>query len=112
MVLPFIFPGDTGHTSDMATIVSDYYKADLAVMHMGDIFSMGPEEAAFAVKRLIKPKSAMAEHANEAATAKGIVQPGTRTARFIDLVKGTPVHVPLSGVTMQFDRNGKCVSGC
>ena len=104
--------GDTGHTGDMATIVNDYYKADLAVMHMGDIFSMGPEEAAFAVKRLIKPKSAITEHANEAATVKGVVQPGTRTARFIDLVKGTPVHVPLSGVTMQFDGNGKCASGC
>jgi L-ascorbate metabolism protein UlaG (beta-lactamase superfamily) len=104
--------GDTGHTADMAAIVNDFYKADLAVMHMGDIFSMGPEEAAFAVKRLIKAKSAIAEHANEAATLKGIVQPGTRTARFIDLLKGTPVHVPLSGVTMQFDRNGKCVSGC
>lgn len=104
--------GDTGHTGDMAAIVNDYYKAELAVMHMGDIFSMGPEEAAFAVKKLIKPKSAMAEHANEAATAKGIVQAGTRTARFIDLVKGIPVHVPLSGVTMQFDRHGGCVSGC
>ena len=64
------------------------------------------------MKRLIKPKSVIAEHANEAATAKGIVQAGNRTARFIDLVKGTPVHVPLSGVTMQFDGNGKCVSGC
>jgi L-ascorbate metabolism protein UlaG (beta-lactamase superfamily) len=40
--------GDTGHTGDMATIVNDYYRADLAVMHMGDVFSMGPEEAAFA----------------------------------------------------------------
>ena len=72
----------------MATIVNDYYKAELAVMHMGDIFTMGPEEAAFAVNKLIKPKSVIPEHANEAATAKGVVQAGTRTARFIDLVKG------------------------
>ena len=104
--------GDTGHTGDMATIVNGYYKADLAVMHMGDIFSMGPEEAADAVKRLIKPKSVIPEHANEEATVKGIVKPGSRTARFIDLLKGTPVHVPLSFRTMQFDGNGKCVSGC
>ena len=104
--------GDTGHTSDMATIVNDYYGAELAVMHMGDVFSMGPEEAAFAVKKLIKPKSVIPEHANEEATVKSIVKPGSRTARFIDLLKGTPVHVPLSGVTMQFDKNGKCVNGC
>jgi len=23
-----------------------------------------------------------------------------------------PVHVPLSGKTMEFDSNGKCVAGC
>lgn len=104
--------GDTGQTGDMATIVNGYYGAKLAVMHMGDIFSMGPEEAAFAVKSLLKPKSVIAEHANEAATSGGVVQPGTRTARFIDLIQGIPVHVPLSGVTMQFDGNGTCVAGC
>jgi L-ascorbate metabolism protein UlaG (beta-lactamase superfamily) len=104
--------GDTGHTSDMATIVNEYYQADLAVVHMGDIFSMGPEEAAFAVKRLIKPKAVIPEHANEPATAKGAVAPNTRTARFVDLLKGVPVHVPLSGLTMQFDGEGKCASGC
>ena len=96
----------------MGTIVNEFYQANLAVMHMGDIFSMGPEEAAFAVKRLIKPRAVIAEHANEAATSAGVVQPGTRTARFIDLLNGAPVHVPLSGVTMQFDGQGKCVAGC
>lgn len=104
--------GDTGHTGDMVTIVNDFYGAHLAVMNMGDIFSMGPEEAAFAVKRLIKPKSVIPEHANEEATSGGIVQPGTRTARFIALLKGVPVHVPLSGVTMELNGHGKCVAGC
>jgi hypothetical protein len=23
-----------------------------------------------------------------------------------------PVHIPLSGKTMEFDNNGKCVAGC
>ena len=23
-----------------------------------------------------------------------------------------PVHIPLSGKTMEFDANGKCVAGC
>lgn len=104
--------GDTGHTSDMATIVNGYYGANLAVVHMGDIFTMGPEEAAFAVKQLIKPTSVIPEHANEAATSGGVVLPKTRTARFIDLVKGIPVHLPLSGKTMEFDGKGKCVAGC
>lgn len=104
--------GDTGHTGDMETIVRGFYKANLAVVHMGDIFSMGPEEAAFAVKTLIKPKAVIPQHANEAATSRGGVLPGTRTARFINLVKGVPVHVPLSGVTMQFDGHGRCVAGC
>lgn len=104
--------GDTGHTGDMATIVNGYYGASLAVVHMGDIFTMGPEEAAFAVKELIKPKAVIPEHANEAATSGGKVLPKTRTARFIELVKGIPVHVPLSGKTMEFDKDAKCVTGC
>ena len=37
---------DTGHTSDMETLVRRYYKANLAVMNIGDINTMGPEEAA------------------------------------------------------------------
>jgi L-ascorbate metabolism protein UlaG (beta-lactamase superfamily) len=41
--------GDTGLTSDMSTIVRNYYHADLAVINMGDIFTTGPEEASFAV---------------------------------------------------------------
>jgi L-ascorbate metabolism protein UlaG (beta-lactamase superfamily) len=79
---------------------------------MGDIFTMGPEEAAFAVKELIKAKAVIPEHANEAATSGGKVLPKSRTARFIDLVKGIPVHVPLSGKTMEFDKNATCVAGC
>ncbi len=103
---------DTGQTSDMATIVNGYYGAKLAVVNMGDVFSMGPEEAAFAVKTLIKPKAVIPSHANEQATdTSGNVLAGTRTDRFIGLVKGIPAYVPLSGVTMEFDGNGKCVAG-
>lgn len=104
--------GDTGHTSDMATIVNGYYAANLAVMNMGDLATMGPEEAAFAVRQLIKARAAIPTHANEAATSSGKVVPRTMTARFIDLLKGIPVHVPLSDKTMQFDKDGTCVAGC
>ena len=104
--------GDTGHTSDMATIVNGYYKANLAVVAIGDIYTMGPEEAAFAVNALIEPKAVIPTHANEEATAGGKVKPGTKTVRFTSLVEGIPVHPPLSGVTMEFDGNARCVAGC
>ena len=47
----------------MAGIVRRYYKAELAIINIGDIFTMGPEEAAFAVNELIKPKAAIVAHA-------------------------------------------------
>ncbi|WP_425450439.1 MBL fold metallo-hydrolase [Virgifigura deserti] len=104
--------GDTGHTSDMETIVQRYYQAELAIMNMGDIYTMGPEEAAWAVEELIKPKAVIPSHANEAATEGGAVVPGTRTQRFVELVENIPVHLPLSGRTMEFDGDGSCVKGC
>jgi L-ascorbate metabolism protein UlaG (beta-lactamase superfamily) len=104
--------GDTGHTADMATIVKGYYGAELAVMAIGDIYTMGPEEAAFAVNVLIQPKAVIPTHANEVATTGGKVNAGTKTATFTSLVQGIPVHPPLSGVTMEFDGDAKCVSGC
>jgi hypothetical protein len=39
------------------------------------------------------------------------VQPGTKTAAFIEAVS-VPVHVPPSGRTMEFDGGAACVSGC
>ena len=104
--------GDTGFTGEMGTVVRDLYGANLAVMNIGDIFTLGPDEAAFAVKRLIKPKAVIPSHANEAATAGGVVNLGTRTARFIDAVEGIRVHVPRSSITMEFDRHGRCLIGC
>ena len=56
-----------------------------------------PDKAAFAVNELIQPNAVIPSHSNEAATAGGQVKPSTRTRQFIDLVKGRPVHVPLSG---------------
>jgi hypothetical protein len=74
--------GDTGLTSDMSTIVRNYYHADLAVINMGDIFTTGPEEAAFAVTELIGAVSVIPSHVNEIATQGGTAVPGSRTARF------------------------------
>ncbi len=104
--------GDTGHNSDMGTVVRRYYRPKLVVFNIGDIFTTGPEEAAFAVNELIRPRAVIPEHANEVATSGGSVIPGTKTARFIELVEKVPVHLPLSGRTMEFDSEAKCVAGC
>jgi len=114
--------GDTGLTSDMKTIVHDLYGVHLAVINMGDIFTTGPEEAAAAITSLIRPVSVIPSHAQEVATTGGTVIAGTRTDRFINLVAPSfgrqngrhnlSVFLPLSGVTMEFDRQGRCQTGC
>jgi L-ascorbate metabolism protein UlaG (beta-lactamase superfamily) len=103
--------GDTGHGSDMVTVVREYYRPKLVVFNIGDIFTTGPEEAAFAVNELIQPQAVIPEHANEVATRGGSVIPGTKTARFTELVD-VSVYLPLSGHTMQFDSDANCLAGC
>jgi len=117
--------GDTGLTSDMDTVVRRFYKANLVVINISDLFVTGPEEAAHAVRNLIKAKAAIPSHANEIATTGGVVNAGTRTARFIELLRqggddngddndgrGTAVHIPRSGITMEFDGQARCRAGC
>jgi L-ascorbate metabolism protein UlaG (beta-lactamase superfamily) len=95
----------------MSVVVRDQYRADLAVINIGDVFTTGPEEAAFAMNELVYPKSVIPSHANEVATSGGSVIPGTKTAKFLSLIE-MPGHVPLSGRTMDFDGHGRCVAGC
>ena len=103
--------GDTAVMGDMKTIIAGYYKVNLAVMNMGGN-AMQSEEAAFAVNELIQPNAVIPSHVNEAATSSGKLRPESKTKQFIDLVKGRPVHLPLSGKTMQFDGNAKCTAEC
>jgi L-ascorbate metabolism protein UlaG (beta-lactamase superfamily) len=103
--------GDTGITAEQDKVVRGHYAAKLAVINIGDTFTTGPTEAAYVINDLVKPASVIASHANEAATSGGKVKPGTRTDSFIKAVK-VPVHVPLSGKTMEFDSGAKCVAGC
>ncbi len=107
------FSGDTGQTSDMRLVVRDQYQANLAVINIGDVFTTGPEEAAFAMNELVHPNSVIPSHANEVATSGGKVIPGTRTANFLSLLnRRIPGYVPLSGHTIEFDGDGDCVAGC
>jgi len=103
--------GDTGITAEQDAVVRQHYGAKLVVMNIGDTYTTGPKEAAYVVNKLIKPKAVIASHANEIATKDGKIIAGTRTDIFKKAVR-VPVHIPLSGRTMEFNQRGKCVSGC
>ncbi|HKW38673.1 MAG TPA: MBL fold metallo-hydrolase [Burkholderiales bacterium] len=104
--------GDTGLTSDQQLVVRGYYHANLVVMNIGGTpFTTGPAESAYVINDLVKPNAVIVSHANEVATQGGKVLPNTKTAAFIKAV-GVPAYPSLSGDTMSFDGNAKCVSGC
>lgn len=103
--------GDTGITAEQETVVRGHYQAKLAVINIGDTFTTGPTEAAYVINELVKPNAVIPSHANEEATQGGTVLPGTRTEAFTKASK-VPVHLPLSGKTMEFDSTGTCVAGC
>jgi L-ascorbate metabolism protein UlaG (beta-lactamase superfamily) len=103
--------GDTGIIADQDVVVRNHYHAKLAVMNIGDGFSTGPVEAAYVINELVKPASVIASHANEVGTVGGKVRPGSKTETFMKAAK-VPVHIPLSGKTMEFDAAGKCTAGC
>lgn len=103
--------GDTGITAEQSTVVRQHYKARLVVMNIGDTFTTGPKEAAFVINELIKPASVIASHANERATRSGKILKGSRTEHFKNAVS-VPVHIPLSGRTLAFNKDGQCLSGC
>ncbi len=103
--------GDTGITAEQESVVRQHYGVKLAVINIGDTYTTGPKEAAYVINKMIKPASVIPSHANEASTKAGKVIADTRTDRFIKAAQ-VPVHLPLSGRTMEFDSKGKCVAGC
>lgn len=120
--LSVLWTGDSGLLGDWET-QARFYKVNLAVVHGGDLFTMGPDEAAFAVRELISPTTVIPEHFNQVSTSGGAVVAGTRLERFINQVTATApgksgsegqqikVVVPLSDQTFQFDGSGNCVAG-
>jgi L-ascorbate metabolism protein UlaG (beta-lactamase superfamily) len=103
--------GDTGITAEQETVVRDHYQAKLVVINIGDVFTTGPKEAAWVVNNLIKPTAVIASHANQPSTQGGKVIAGTRVESFSKMTR-VPVHLALSGRTMQFNSKGVCTSGC
>lgn len=104
--------GDSGMFGDMSTIISKFYRPSLVILNMSDTVTLGPREAAFTIKELVRPTTVMPSHVNEAATSGGAVVTGTRVERFIALVgRFAEVVLPVSEVTRSFDSAGRCI-GC
>jgi L-ascorbate metabolism protein UlaG (beta-lactamase superfamily) len=103
--------GDTGIIADQELVVRNHYNPKLAVMNIGDGFTTGPIEAAFVMNNLVKPNAVIASHANEVGTVGGKVRSGSKTESFMKATK-MPAYVPLSGKTMEFDADAKCMAGC
>jgi L-ascorbate metabolism protein UlaG (beta-lactamase superfamily) len=102
--------GDTGIHSEMKTVVNEYHKANLAVLNLGvnpGIWISG----AHAMNELVQPASVILTHVNEPATEGGKLRPNSRTAALIKGLKAD-AHPAISGRTMEFDGEGKCVTGC
>jgi L-ascorbate metabolism protein UlaG (beta-lactamase superfamily) len=103
--------GDTGMHAEMKSVVADYFRANLMVLNLGPS-ALTSRDAAHVVNDLVRPAAVIASHVNEGATTGGKVRPTSRTATFMSLVKGVPVYPALSGTTMEFNGDGKCVVGC
>ncbi|NLD69067.1 MAG: MBL fold metallo-hydrolase [Limnobacter sp.] len=103
--------GDTGVIAEQEVVVRRQFNARLAVLNIGGNFTTGPIEAGWVINELVQPASVIASHANEAATVGGKLRQESKTAAFRAASK-VPVHVPLSGRTMEFDAQGNCTAGC
>ena len=103
--------GDTALHTEMKTVVHDFHKANLAVMNLGPN-AISPQAAAYAMNELVRPATVIATHPNEAVTSGGKLIANSRTAAFVNLLKGRTGYLALSGRTMEFDGSAKCVAGC
>ncbi len=89
--------GDTGLFGDMK-FIAEYYKPDLVLAPIGGNFTMGPEDAAFAMRNWIATKGVVPIHYNSNPLAKGTL------AEFQAAMKGAAVPVvPMTeGQTLAF----------
>jgi L-ascorbate metabolism protein UlaG (beta-lactamase superfamily) len=62
--------GDTGLFGDMK-FIGEYYKPDLVLIPIGGHFTMGPQDAAFAVREWLKPRYAIPMHYGTIPQLKG-----------------------------------------
>jgi len=78
--------GDTAVFGDMKYI-GERYKPDLALVPIGGTFTMDPADAAYAVRELIRPKTAIPMHYGTNPLAKGTAK------EFVDAMGASPVKV-------------------
>lgn len=78
--------GDTGVFGDMK-LIGEYYKPDLALVCIGGWFTMGPEDAAYAMKNLMQPKLVVPMHYGTFPPLKGTPR------EMIDALGDSPVKV-------------------
>jgi len=78
--------GDTGLFGDMK-FIADYYKPDVVMIPIGGNFTMGPEDAAYAIRTWINPKMVIAMHYNSNPLATGTL------AQFQAAMQGSAVRV-------------------
>jgi L-ascorbate metabolism protein UlaG (beta-lactamase superfamily) len=103
--------GDTAIHADMKAVVHDFHHPNAMILNLG-ISAVTMASGAYIANELIQPASVILSHVNEVGTTGGKVRAGSRSAQFIDLVRGRPVYPALSGRTMELDGNGRCVAGC
>src|SRR5712692_1941174 len=104
--------GDTGMFGDMDTIIQRFYRPNLVVLNMSDTATLGPAEAVYVIRTLVRPRTVMPTHVNEQATSGGAIRAGTRVDYFTMFVRDyVDVVVPLSDVARTFDGSGRCI-GC
>lgn len=78
--------GDTNVFGDMA-LIREFFKPDLALVPIGGFYTMGPEQAAYAMKELVKPKMVIPVHWGTYAVIN-------RTpAEFAKALSGSPVEM-------------------
>ena len=85
--------GDTGLFGDMK-FIGEYYEPDLVLIPIGGHFTIGPKEAAYAIKEWLKPKHVIPMHYGTFPPLKGTPDEfkaalGQTTIQMIDAVPGT-----------------------
>ncbi len=78
--------GDTGLFGDMK-FIGEYYKPDLVLIPIGGNFTVGPDDAAFAIREWIKPRNVLPMHYNSNPIALGTL------AEFQAAMKGSDVKI-------------------
>ena len=90
--------GDTGLFGDMQ-MIGDRYKPDLVLIPIGGHFTMGPQDAAIALRDYIKPKYAIPMHYGTTPVLRGTPEE-LKTA--LGTVTTTAVVVPQPGQKVDF----------